>query len=208
MKKFFSGKRLCVILIILTLIGVLVAVRSCTDKVEADLTIAYIGEGFFNSDVFYPASDEIEKAIDDINGDGERNIELVTITFNNNITASQEQSNMAKMTFAMGQGQSRLYLFDKNYCNYYADNEILADLSAFAGDNEVLVNGEGKVYGISVTDNPVLKRLGLDGGEVYASIRAITEMDYVNYKNPGPEEMNKAAEDVLLYILENKNEEM
>ncbi len=208
MKKFFSGKKLYVILIVLTFIGVLVAVRSCTERVEADLTVAYIGEGLFNSDVFYPASHEIEDVIDDINGDGERNIELVTITFNNNITASQEQSNMSKMTLTMGQGQSRLYFFDKNYCNYYADSEILADLSDFAGDNDVLVNSEGKVYGVSVSNNPVLKRLGLDGGEVYASIRAITEMDYVNYKNPGPEEMNKAAEDVLLYILENKDEEM
>lgn len=209
MKKFFSGKRLYVILVILTLLGVIVAVRSCTERVEADLTIAYIGEKLFNSDVYYPAAEEIEAEIDDINGDGKRKIELVTITFNNNLTSAQEQSNMAKMTMTMGQGQSRLYFMDKNYCEYYADDEILADLSAFAEGNDVLINDQGKVYGVSVADNAVLKRLGMDDSEgVYAAVRAITEMDYVNYKNPGPEEMNKAAEDVLLYLLNHKDEEM
>ena len=209
MKNFFRGKRLCIILVIITVIGIIVAVRSCTEKVDADLTIAYIGDELFNSDVFYPAAPEIEAEIDDINGDGKRKIELVTITFNKNITFSQEQSNMAKMTMSMGQGQSRLYFMDKEYCERYADSEILMDISDIAGGREVLTNEQGKVYAISMNGNNNLRRLGLiDTSEVYAAVRAITEMDYINFKNPGPEEMNEAAMDVLMYILNHNDEEM
>ena len=210
MKKFFSGKRLLIILAAATIIGVVVAVHSCSNRVEPDLTISYIGEGYFSSDEFYAAVPMLGDVIEDINGDRKKEIELVTINFNSNLTASQQQSNMAKMTMSMGQGKSRLYFMDRQYCEYYADEEILVDLTELVPEGaQTLVNSKGEVYGISIEGNPVMRELGLyDTENVYVAMRAITEIDYVNYKNPGPEEMNKAAEDVLLYIVNYNNKEM
>lgn len=203
-----------VILAIIILIGVIVAVRSCTQRVEPDLVISYIGENYFSSETFYNNSRELASAVPDINGDGENEVELTVISFNSNLTAAQEQSNNAKMTMSMGQGKSRLYLMDEQYCQHYIDEAdeipVLADLTDLAPEGVgTLSDSEGRVYAIDVSGNALLKKLGLDETDgVYAAMRAITEMDYVNYKNPTPEQMNKAAEDVLLYILNNKDEEM
>lgn len=211
MKKFFSGKRLYIILAVAAILGIIVAVRSCSSKVEPDLVISYVGENLFSSDKFYENIPTLRDVIDDVNGDGKKEIELATITFTTNITASQEQANMSKMNMSMGMGESRLYLMDKQYCQHYADtdSEFIMDLTGLIPDGmDVITNDQGKIYGVSVENNAVLEKLGLDTTEVYASLRAITKMDHINFKNPGPEEMNKAAEDVLLYIINFKDEEM
>ncbi len=197
-----------VILAVVALIGIIVAVRSCARRVEPDLTISYIGENYFNSDAFYENVSTLKDAVGDINGDGKKEIELAVISFTTNLTASQEQSNNIKLQMSMGQGQSRLYLMDKQYCQHYIDENdeipVLADLTDYAPEGvKTLADSEGRVRGIDVSGSRVLAKLGLsDSKDVYIAMRTITEMDYVNFKNPTPEEMNKAAEDVLMYILE------
>ena len=92
MKKFFSGKRLVIILAAVILIGVIVAVKSCTDRIEPDLTISYIGENYFNSDTFCEKSYKLAEAVPDINGDGAKEVELTVMRL------SQEEYKDMKFT--------------------------------------------------------------------------------------------------------------
>lgn len=103
----------------------------------------------------------------------------------------------------MGQGESRIYIMDKAYCLRYEDDEILADLSEYLPDGaDALVNSQGKIYAIGVEGNSVLEELGLfDTENVYIALRAITEMDYVNFKSPTPEEIDKTARNVIEQII-------
>ncbi len=208
LRVFFSGRRLYVILAVAALIGVIVAVRSCTDRVEPDLVISYIGENYFDSEAFYDNVSTLEAVIDDINGDGKKYIEISVIPFTSNVSAAQQQSNLAKNTLSVGQGQSRVYIIDKAYCqNIYENQDVLADLSDFVREgDDVLTNENGVVCAISVEGNRLLEKLGLsDTEDVYIALRKITEMDYVNFKDPGPEEMTEVAEAVIKQIInENK----
>ncbi|MGN1098509.1 MAG: hypothetical protein ACI4SS_06410, partial [Clostridia bacterium] len=203
-KKGKNSSILYLAAVIAVLLGVIAAVHSCSSRIEPDLTISYIGENYFDSEKFYREIPALEETIEDINGDGQKKIEIVYISFSSNLTASQEQSNLSKLTMAMGQGESRVYLMDKTYCQRYAESEILADLSDYVPDGaEVLTDSNGQVYAISVEGNPIVENLGLDDTEgVYIALRAITEMDYVNYKNPGPEEMDKTARSIIKQIIE------
>ncbi len=208
LKVFFSGRRLYIILAVAALLGVIVAVRSCTSRVKPDLIISYIGENYFSSEAFYDNVSVLEEVIDDINGDGKKYIEISVIPFTSNVTAAQQQSNLAKNTMSVGQGKSRVYIIDKAYAqNIYKNQDVLADLSDFVSEgDDVLTDENGVVYAISVEGNKLLEKLGLDDSEdVYIALRKITEMDHVNYKNPGPEEMTKVAEAVIKQIInENK----
>ncbi len=203
MKKFFSGKRLYIILAAALILGIAVAVKSCSSRKKPDLVVSYIGENYFSSEQFYENISVLADEIDDINDDGKKEIEFSNISFGSNLTASQEQNNLTKLTMSMGQGESRIYLMDKAYCMRYADNEILADLTDYAPDGaKVLTDNSGKIYGICVEGSQLVQSLGLDDTEeVYVSLRAITEMDYVNFKDPSPEEIDKTARTVLELLI-------
>ncbi len=198
-------KLLCIILAAAIVLGVVVAVRSCVTRIEPDLTLSYIGESYFDSEKFYAEASLLEDKIEDVNGDGNKKVELAVIAFMSALTASQEQNNLTKLTMSMGSGQSRVYLMDEAYCMRYADSEFLADLSEYAdGAASVLQNSEGKIYGISVAGNPLLAQIGLADTEgVYIALRAVTELDGVNFKNI--DDIDKQARVLLRYIINNNN---
>ena len=201
MKKLFSGKRLIILLALVITAGVAVAVRSCAAREKPDLTLTYIGENYFSSDRFYDARRLIEDNIDDVNGDGKRVAEIAVISFGTNITGAQEQNNLTRLTMSMGGGESRIYIMDKGYAVRYADSEVLADVADFAS-GDALTNADGKVYAVSVEENPVLERLGLsDSEDVYIALRAVTEMDGVNFKNI--DAIDAAARKAYKYIIKN-----
>ncbi len=201
MKKLFSGKRLIILLALVITAGVAVAVRSCAAREKPDLTLTYIGENYFSSDRFYDARRLIEDNIDDVNGDGKRVAEIAVISFGTNITGAQEQNNLTRLTMSMGGGESRIYIMDKGYAVRYADSEVLADVADFAS-GDALTNADGKVYAVSVEGNPVLERLGLsDSEDVYIALRAVTEMDGVNFKNI--DAIDAAARKAYEYIIKN-----
>ena len=200
MRKFFSGKRLTVIFIFVLIIGVIVAVRSCAGRKKPDMIITYIGENYFDSDRFYAESDRLSGGIDDVNGDGERIAELVTISFGTSLTQSQEQNNYTRLTMSIGGGESRVYIMDKAYAARFADSEFLADVSEYAGE-DALINDAGKVYGISVEGNGLLRSLGLDDTEnVYIALRAVTELDSATNDNIA--RIDAGARKILQYIIE------
>lgn len=180
-----KNKKWFIFLAIAVILGIIVAAKSCASRVEADVVVSYIGEGYFSSEDFYANAKKLEDAIDDINGDGIKKAEAVSISFSSNLTAAQEQANLTKMSMSMGHGDSRVYIMDKNYCMRYADEEILADLSEFDfGDAKTLVNSKGEVYGVCIKDNSLVKELGVDDTEnLYIALRAVTEMDEINFKN-------------------------
>ncbi len=194
-----------ILLAIAVILGAAVAVKSCVERVKADITVSYIGESYFDSELFYENSSLLDEAVGDVNGDGKINTEIVVISIGTSLTSSQEQANLAKMSVSMGQGESRVYLMDKVYCQRYADEEILADLSDFRADSsvtDVLVNSSGKVYGISVEGNPLVEKLGLsDTKDVYLALRSVTEMDSVNFKNI--EKIDEAAKNTAKLIISN-----
>ncbi len=186
-------------LVVIVVLGVAVCVKSCVDKTEADLKIAYIGYDFIISDTFDENAEEISSLVGDINGDGEAIADIIEISFNDSLSASDLENSRQKKTSALGSGTSRLYLIDKEFVDQEAqsDYEIFADISSLG---EGITNSKGQTIAISLENNEKVKLLGVrDTTNLYLAIRVVSEMDGILYKNI--EEQNAAAERIAAWIL-------
>ncbi|MCD8048099.1 MAG: hypothetical protein LUG52_00560 [Clostridia bacterium] len=186
-------------LVIIVVLGVAVCVKSCVDKTDADLKIAYIGYDFIVSDTFDENADEISSLVGDINGDGEAIVDIIEISFNDSLSESDLENSRQKKTSALGSGTSRLYLIDKEFIDAEAssDYEIFADISSLG---EGITNSAGQTVAISLEDNEKVKLLGVrDTTDLCLALRVVSEMDTVLYKNI--EEQNAAAKRVAEWIL-------
>ena len=65
-------------LIIIVIVGVLISVKSCVDRKNPDITMAYIGDGFLDREAFEENKDIVLNSVaSDINGDGEFNADMM-----------------------------------------------------------------------------------------------------------------------------------
>lgn len=185
------------ILIIIVAIGVFICVKSCVDKREADITLAYIGDGFLDRAMFDAGIEDLDEICGDINKDNAVQIDMMEISFNESLTQSDIQNSRQKLASALGAGVARVYFIEEKYLINNAESGIFADMSHF-GDG--FKTGGGKVVAISLKGNEKAKRLGIDTeGDIYIALREVSEMDAVLYKDL--ELKNKAAENIVKYIL-------
>lgn len=181
-------------------IGITVCVKSCADRREADLRMAYIGYGFVNMEKFEGAEGLFE-AVGDVNGDGAAICEMVEISFNETLSSADFANSQQKLMNAVGNGNSRVYIINKKFLDANLENDVFADISFFArpSDKEV-TDAEDKTIAISLEGNEKIKELGIDQNEeLYIAVRKVSEMDGVMYKNI--EELDAAAQRAVQYIL-------
>ncbi len=186
---------LCVIVVI----GVLISVKSCVDRKEADLALAYIGEGFVDYSTFENGRTDLEKLCEDVNSDGEVVVDLIEISFNEELGQADRQNAYQKMTNAVGYGAARVYILEEQFVISNASSGVFANLAEL-GDG--FKNADGETVAISVKGNERIKKLGIDPDEdVYLAVRVVSEIDTVTDKDI--DKKNACAMKVAEYILNN-----
>lgn len=184
-------------LLVIVIIGVLVSVKSCVDKKEADLTVAYIGNEFIDRDAFSLGSEALGEVVGDINSDGEFVIDIMEISFNESLTSQDKSNATQKLTNALGMGVARLYFIEEVYVIANADKGVFEDLSHL-GDG--FRNSDGQVVAIELTDKAVYENLGLPEEErLFVAVRVVSEIDEATDKSIGKK--HKAAMDAAEYVL-------
>ena len=184
-------------LIIVVIVGVLISVKSCMDRREADITLAYIGDSFIDRELFKENVQLLHSVCADINSDGEINVDMMEISFNEAISQADKQNSDGKMANAVGAGVERVYFMDEKYVMNNASSGVFQDLSHL-GDG--FKNAEGKVVAIKITGNEKVKRLGVDtDGDLYLAVRVVSEIDALTDKNI--ENKHAMAMDIAEYIL-------
>lgn len=174
------------------------SIKSCVDREEPDLTIAYVGYDFVNMTLFEENRGEVEEIIGDVDGDGKAVCEMVEISFNENLTSADLSNSKQKLTNAVGQGSARVYIMEKSFVENNKDNEVFADLSYLSGDG--ITNSEGETVGIDVSGSEMLAMLGIENTEgLYLAVRKVSEMDSVWDKDI--DETDAAARRAAEYIL-------
>lgn len=187
-----------VILALIVAVGIIVSIKSCVDREEPDLTIAYVGYDFVNMTLFEENRGEVEEIIGDVDGDGKAVCEMVEISFNENLTSADLSNSKQKLTNAVGQGSARVYIMEKSFVENNKDNEVFADLSYLSGDG--ITNSEGETVGIDVSGSEMLAMLGIENTEgLYLAVRKVSEMDSVWDKDI--DETDAAARRAAEYIL-------
>lgn len=186
---------LCVIVVI----GVLISVKSCVDKKDADLTLAYIGEGFVDYSAFENGRAALEALCEDVNSDGEVAVNLLEISFNEQLAQADRQNAYQKMTNAVGYGAARVYILEEQFVISNASSGVFADLAEL-GDG--FKNADGETVAISVKGNEKVKKLGIDpDADLYLAVRIVSEIDAVTDKDINKK--HACAMKVAEYILNN-----
>lgn len=184
---------ICVILVV----GVLVAVKSCVDRTPPDITLAYIGDGFINRAAFEENADSLYSLCSDITADGEISIDMMEISFHEELSAADRQNSTQKMTHALGAGAARVYFIEESYVINNASKGVFADISHL-GDG--FKNASGDVVAISIKGNKKAEMLGIDTtGDIYLAVRIVSEMD--RYTDKHIEEKHALAMNIAEYIL-------
>ena len=186
-----------VAIVIIVIVGVFLCVKSCIDKKDADLTVAYIGHDFVQRETFEQNMHEYASLCTDITGDGEIYIDMMEISFNEDLPEGDKQSAWSKLTSAVGAGIARLYFIEESYIRSNADEGFFADISHLGNG---ITNSKGQVVAISLKDNERVKLFGIEPKEdLYLAVRIVSEMDISTDKNI--EAKNSSAHKIAQYII-------
>ena len=168
-------------LIIIVIVGVLVSIKSCMDKRDADIVMAYIGDGFVDRELFTNNVDILQSVCSDINNDGEVYVDMMEISFNESLSQADKQNSEGKLANAIGAGVARVYFMDEKYVVNNASSGVFCDLSHLG---EGFKNAEGETVAISIKGNEKAKLLGVDtDGDIYIAVRLVSEIDTLTDKN-------------------------
>lgn len=191
-------KRYKIILALIAAVGVGVCIKSCVDREKADLTLAYIGHGFVDRELFKENRGELENAVGDVDGDGKAVCGIEEISFNENLAPADFSNAMQKLTNAVGQGSARVYITEKSFVEDNKDNDVFADISYLS--EEGIKNSAGEVVAIDVSGCEKIAMLGIENGEgMYIAVRKVSEMDSVWYENT--DGIDAAARRAVQYLL-------
>ena len=153
-----------------------VAVRSCMKKESIDMYVLYMVNGAYSTRATEDLALKLEQYIDDIDGDGEKRVQVISITFSDVLarTDQTQDATLAKMVGQISSGPALFYIFDDE--NYQAlkeaQVEILSQLDAsqttptyfeqdrynaseagfFKGLDNWAENGKKLYFGIRVSD--------------------------------------------------------
>ncbi|MBR5535634.1 MAG: hypothetical protein IKU60_03190 [Clostridia bacterium] len=184
-------------LIIAVVIGILVAVKSCVDKREPDITLAYIGDNFIDRSMYDENVDCLHSVCRDVNSDGEIHVDIMEISYNESLGQSDRQNADGKLMNAIGYGAARVYFIEEKYAMKNASGGFFADISHLG---EGFKNADGQTVAISIKDNEKAESLGIDtSGEIYLAVRVISEVDNITDKNINAK--HSLAMDIAEYIL-------
>lgn len=192
MKKYYKY-----IIGVILILGIIISFKSCIDKKDYDVTIAYIGNDFVNRELFEENINLITKECSDLTGDGEFNVELMEISFSEQLGYADKSNSTQKMTNAIGMGTARLYIIDKSHVLSNKDKGVFADVSHLG---EGIVNTNGETVAVSLKGNKILDKLGIDSTEeLYLALRIVSEVDAVMDKGilKKDEAVRKMAEAIL-----------
>ncbi len=194
-------KRYKIILAIIVIVGVLIAVKSCMDKVEPDLVMAYIGYDFTDKTMFEENGAELSEAVGDVNGDGQLKVEILEISFSETLSEGDFSNSQRKMASAVGGGTARLYFIDKVFFDKNRNSGVFADMSEFSTDG--VKNSDGQVIAFDISENERVKEIGIKNTEnLYLALRVVSEMDHVYDSGIGKKD--EAARRAARWILEDK----
>ncbi|MGM9551413.1 MAG: hypothetical protein ACI3XA_04075 [Clostridia bacterium] len=185
-----------IIVAVIVIFGVIVCVKSCSDKKEADIILAYIGSDFVDYNAFDENSASLEEVCIDVNGDGEKIVEVMEISFNNSLNQADLQNSSQKMARAVGAGVARVYLLEESFVINNASKGVFCDLSAL-GDG--FKNSDGEVVAINVEGNKKVEKMGINTKNLYMAVRIVSEIDTVSDKNIDLK--HQCAMNIAKYIL-------
>lgn len=127
-----------------------VGVNSCIHRQSVDMYVLYMITGSYTTKSNEELALKLEKYVDDIDGDGEKRVQIITISFSD-VLARTDQSQEATLARFVGQvatGPALFYIFDEENYNALknAEVQVLGEIGDVGEDSRCL---EGDRYNAS-----------------------------------------------------------
>ncbi len=189
---------------LITLLILILAVagfKSCSDKQEIDLHMAYMS----TNPISQQSIDAVEKSLaeadllKDLDGDGAAIFYMDTVVHNFNADSDMDQYAMQKVQTILYAGTHTITLAHQYALEDYDGS--FEDISDYVRDGDKVFESpeEGFVSGISVEGNKYLESLGINTENLYVAMRRRTNAE--TEKNTYAKEFENGYE-IMEYILE------
>lgn len=193
------------LIILLILVLVVAGFKSCKDKQEIDLHMAYMS----TNPISQQSTDALEKSLEsagllrDIDGDGDAVFYMDTVVHNFSADSDMDQYSAQKVQTVLYAGSHTLTLAHRYALEDYDGS--FEDISDYVrnGDNIFESPEEGYVSGIGVEGNEFLESLGINTENLYVAMRRRTNAEVE--KNAYAKEFANGYE-IMKYILEHNVE--
>lgn len=148
-----------VLVVILILCIAIIGVYSCVHRENADLYVLFMTNGAYTSQQTYELSEKLKEYVDDVNGDGTKRVQIITISFSDVLDRNDQtqQSTLTRLVGQIASGPALFYVFDN--ANFYAllDADVMAldkidgicDNSQFAEEMRFCATASGFLNDIS-----------------------------------------------------------
>ena len=165
----------------------------CATREKYDINVTYTGSMYFPDESITLLEAEMEKYIDDIDGNGETNVFMQSLVISNQKeTAEMDYAMMTKHDLELAGETSYLFLYDKSKAEQMLSRDDSSDVylpveewyDGDLSDKECVQNAGGINGAISLSESTVLKNIGIDVSDLYVAVR-------VNYSD---EEINALSQ--------------
>lgn len=171
MRAFLSFYKWHIFFIALFVICISIfTISSCT-KSEPDLVINVISHGRINVQTFDDRKEPLVRLLThDADGDGEKTLHLAGYPFDRQTDMNEAFDILANPN------DSDIVITTKETLTSYENKDIFADMNEFVPDINsdkytILKDSSGKVYGVSLEGNDLLKDMGFfDTSDLYISV--------------------------------------
>ena len=177
------------ILIAAVLLGIFIYDK--VTEVKYDLTVLYIGDkASTTGNDLADLKTKLDSVVPDINGDGKYQTNCRSIFVSSELAESEDYvaTNMTQADLEVSSGQTLVFLFGGGYEQPYVgdgkSDDSMCDLTELAKkygyeDSQLKKYPDGRVYAISMKDNPLLN---FDASDVYIVMFPPTEDNEENAK--------------------------
>lgn len=164
--------------ILFVVFAVAFTVAQCLSRPKYDVVMTYAGHHMFSDEQTAQIVNDMGEVIDDIDGDGMRNVDFQRLVFSDTPGSEEYDSAMkTKLDMEFYNECSYIFLPDeqtlKSMTNNDYVNEVYAPVSEWANqelDEELLYKVDGTAYAVKLTDSAYLNNGGYNN-EMYIMLK-------------------------------------
>lgn len=170
--------------IVFTVCAVGITVAQCLSRPKYDVVMTYAGHHMFSDEQSAQIVNDMGEIIEDIDGDGHKNVDFQRYTFSD-IAGSEEYDNamQTKLNMEFYNEKSYIFLPDEQLLKTLTNNDYNADIYARVEDwsqtdidDALLYKVDGVAYAVKLTESAYLNNGGFNN-EMYILLKKNTKDD-------------------------------
>ena len=173
---FWEYYKIHTIVIVLIIAAVAITVYQVMTRTKYDYYITYTADMYLDEEKM---SSVLEPLIDDIDNNGEKNIDIQDMVFSENEEDAEFFTAMiTKLQLQFVSDECMLFIFDSDKAKYLFNNDTLegafkpvSDWSDSDIDESRLYNFNDMGYAVSLADSQMLKDASINADDLYVAVR-------------------------------------